>query len=91
MPMSRLLAGTWVRSRPATVIRPASASSSPAEQPQRGGLAAAGRPEQGDQLAGLQGQVEPVQRGDRAVPAGQPVHPDFDGGPASAAVGAGDW
>ena len=52
MPMSRLLAGSAVTSLPPTSTWPGVGVLEPGEHPQRGRLAAAGRAEQGDQLAG---------------------------------------
>jgi hypothetical protein len=63
----------------------------PCEQAQRGGLAAARRAEQRDELAGMQGQVEPVQRDDGTVVPAQPLHPHLDGGPGRAAQRSGHW
>ena len=62
MPMSRLAADRPVMSLPPTMMSAGVGVLQPREQPQRGGLAAAGRAEQHDQLAGLQGQVEVVER-----------------------------
>jgi hypothetical protein len=61
----------------------------PREQAQGGGLAAARRAEQRDELAGMQGQVEPVERDDRAVVPAQSLHPHFDGGPGRAVLRSG--
>ena len=58
---------------------PTSASSRPARMPQRGGLAAARRAEQGDELAGLDVQGEPVEGAcTRAVDPAQVVQSDAD-------------
>ncbi len=55
---------------------------------QRGGLAAAGRAEQGEQLTGPDGQVEAVQRGGGAEGAAQRA--ELDGRAAGGGGGAGD-
>ena len=71
MPMSRLLAGTSVMSWPPTTTRPASASSRPASSRSAVVLPQPDGPEQGDQLAGLDAQVEAVERVHGAVAAAQ--------------------
>ena len=53
IPVSRRLAGTSVTSRPSISTRPVGRPVEPGEQPQRGGLAAARRAEQREQLARL--------------------------------------
>src|SRR5258708_15300759 len=52
----------------------------PRHQAQGSGLAAARRAEQGDELAGGDGQIEAVQRGDAAVPATQILEAHLDAG-----------
>ena len=56
-----------VRSRPRTSSRPADGRSRPATQAQQGRLARTGRADDGRDLAGLDGQVEAAQGGDRAA------------------------
>ena len=63
MPMSRLLAGTRETSFAVDQHRARGRLVEAGEQPQRGGLAAARRSEQGEQLAGLDPQVQPVECG----------------------------
>ena len=91
MPMSRLAAETRVMSLPPTVIAAGVGVLQAREQPQRGGLAAAGRAEQRDQLAGLQGQVQVVERDHRAVVPAQSLQPHLDGGPGRAVLRSGYW
>ena len=96
MPMSRLFAG-HVGDVPAVDQHPAAVGPVEAgDRPQRRRLAAARRAEQGEELAAGDVEVEPVERDDRAVAAGQPVQPDGDaravaqvgGAPAAAARSA---
>jgi hypothetical protein len=76
--MSRLLAGEPDTSRPLTRTWPGLVEAG--QQAQRRGLAAARRAEQGQELAGLDAQVEVVQRPGRAE---HPAHADeLDGGAA---------
>jgi hypothetical protein len=63
----------------------------PRQQAQRGGLSAAGRAEQRDELAGVQGEVEPVECDDGTVVPAQSLHPHFDGGPGRAVLSSGHW
>ena len=63
----------------------------PREQAQRRGLAAARRAEQRDQLAGLQGQVEVVERDHGTVVPAQSLQPHLDGGPGRAVPRSGHW
>ena len=87
--MSRLAADRLVMSLPPTTTRPVSASSQPREQAQGRGLAAAGRAEQRDQLAGMQGQVQVIERDHRAVVPAQSLQPHLDGGPGRTVLRSG--
>ena len=58
MAMRRFAGGTWVTSTPSMKIVPCGHLLQPGDHAQQRGLAAAGRPEQGAELALADGQVE---------------------------------
>ena len=60
--MSRLLAGMFVTSLPSMTTRPEVGVSKPGHDPERGRLPAAGRAEQGEELAGLERDVDLLDR-----------------------------
>ena len=66
IPKPRFSVGVRVMSEPPTCTSPASGRSKPGQDPQRGRLAAAGRAEQADELAGLDLEVERLERHRRA-------------------------
>ena len=66
MPMSRRLGGTRVMSLPSTRIAPGVGAVEAGDEAERGRLAAAARAEQGEELALLEREVDPVERDDVA-------------------------
>ena len=85
--MSRLLAGTLLRSLPPTLTVPASCRSRPARIRSAVVLPQPDGPEQDDQLARRDVQVEPVEGVHVAVRAAQPRQ--LDGDPAGGLAGCG--
>ena len=78
MAMRRFAGGTWVTSTPPMKIVPSVTTSRPAIMRKKGRLAAAGRPEQGAELAAVDGQVDILDRLDGPETLFDAAQFDFD-------------
>ena len=79
MPKSRCEGGSRVTSRPPISMRARILHLEAGDHPQQGGLAAARRAEEADELALLDGERDVVERGERAEALGDALDAHVDG------------